>query len=237
MPQFALIKESGGNFNHDSTHTGVVSDKEEEFDFRLFAAPAKTSSETVQTAQPTYKIKLRSPSPDDKEPGFVESTRSLDYYFTQPPSVQEHAEFSASAVSGTEVLLRSRSLWPGSQYTWRVLHVSSKGQVGDVSGTQRPSSSTAFSTSAADSSLPKRRTRPGKQVRMQKRTKMAAKNNQAAEVERKTMEDEADEREKRIRRNREKKLKRRAREKAKKVERRNEPDGAGGSSSEGDDPE
>jgi hypothetical protein len=204
-------------------------DEDEEMMFQLFA-PSK-SAPTAGQAEPqpsAQKIRIRSPSVDAATRGFLQPSRPRSYHFTDTPSEELRTTYEAAALSGEQILELSSSLWPGSAYSWRVLHIPSS----QVSRDARIAS--AQQTPAGFSKLgrleaPSKRKRAGKKLRIKIRSKAeAAKAKQEAALKAKESKEEA-EKEKRTRRNREKKVKRKAKEKAKKAEGGGDgPDGGDG---------
>ena len=93
--------------------------------FRLFARksdPKDRSLSTKQdvessTKQPTSTensvshVILRSPTPENQEPGFVQPHRRRDYYFTGVISAEEKARFNQTALSGQDVLAQLHVRW------------------------------------------------------------------------------------------------------------------------------
>lgn len=139
--------------------------------------------------------------------------RSQSYYFADPVTSVDKRKLEIAALTGNQVLARSNSSWPGSAYTWKVLHLPPSGLTKDLKA--QTSSQVRFAGLLGDKQE-KKRTRPGKKYRIKLRKRSAAsaakKDAKKAAAEAK----EAAEREKRTRRNREKKVKRKAKEKAKK---------------------
>ncbi|KAK5109213.1 hypothetical protein LTR62_007195 [Meristemomyces frigidus] len=181
--------------------------EEEDLDFRLFSS---TKTEGAGTAAATAnKIRLRSPTPQNAEPGFVVAARPLSYYFDSA-SLQAKDEFSASALSGKEVIALSRKPCPGNAYNWKVLHL--------------PPSAQSASTKAQNALLAEllmpgcaggeKRKRLGKKSRIRVRVKLVSAAARLEKIKAEAEGKDAAEREKRVRRNREKKLKKRAKEKA-----------------------
>lgn len=187
--------------------------EEDELDFQLFA-PSK-AKETPHQSKSVHKIKLRSPSVDYDQAGFIQPKRNQAYYFAKALSTKEKENIEAAATSGHQVLAQSQSLRPGSAYSWKVLHLPASG----LSKSIRTQEANTF-RKLVDDSGPRERTRPGKKYRIKLRTKRAAlrEKQEAAKVAEEAKE--AAEREKRTRRNREKKVKKKVREKAKKAESR-----------------
>jgi len=160
------------------------------------------------------KIRLRSPSLDLAEAGFIHPERPTSYYITGPQTQQSKATFEGAAISAEQLFSQSHIPWPGSSYPWKVLHIPS---------TQIPRSVRSQTLQPAgferlgNTEPPTKRTRKGKQTRIRIRMKLA-KGKQSEEARRKAAElAEAAEKDKRTQRNREKKIKKKAREKAKKA--------------------
>jgi hypothetical protein len=194
--------------NPTETSHGPTQNEEDEdqMEFQLFA----TSKPEAPT---TTKIRLRSPTPQSTEPGFINPERDKNYYFATPldPSQKEH--LIHSAVSGDEILSRSHAPHPGMAYPWKVLHLplsslSREARIQSVSGTRL--------SKVADDVEKKKRTRPGKAYRIKLRTRAAEERAKKEEAAKLKEGKEAAEREKRMRRNREKKM-RREKERAKKA--------------------
>lgn len=89
--------------NNDATQSAENEDEEQEFEFRLFSAPAKSTQnakdksekgtdEKETDAKPVastqkLRIRLHSPTPgsgDSSEGRFVKASRGWDYYFSTP---------------------------------------------------------------------------------------------------------------------------------------------------------
>ncbi|KAJ9641993.1 hypothetical protein H2199_005208 [Coniosporium tulheliwenetii] len=157
---------------------------EDELEFRLFAAPPTVATSGLQ------RIRLRSPP----------------YYFTGELSQAELELLESVAVSGDDVIKRSRSPWPGSTYAWKVTVVSATGKV-------RRNTAEEVQPDKAVS----KRKRIGKKHRIALRKKAQAEAEKKAAATRTAAEREATEREKRTRRNRGKKVKKKEKEKAKKT--------------------
>lgn len=206
---------------HDVDMTDVPQDaaaeaEDEELAFRLFAPSAAPKVQAAETkpASTVQKIRLRSPSLDPAEAGFVQPRRPMSYYITGPETEDTKANFEAAAISAEQLLSQSRMPWPGSSYPWRVLHIPStqipkavRSQILQPAGFER----------LGNTEPPNKRRRKGKQTRIRVRMKLA-KGKQREEAKRKAAEEaEAAEKEKRTKRNREKKVKKKAREKAKKA--------------------
>lgn len=184
---------------------------EDEMDFCLFAPTPGKEKDT----QPISKIRLKSPTPTNAEPGLENPHRKKSYYFTDPLEPEELQRLASTAVPGRDIQARSCSFCPGSSYPWKVLH---------IRATKREALVLAKASAVYDDLVaePSKRKRPGKQARIKSRTKQAT-IKAAQEQDQKAAElKEIADREKRTRRNREKQAKKRAREKVKKA-----ADGAG----------
>ncbi|KAK4951128.1 hypothetical protein LTR66_013881, partial [Elasticomyces elasticus] len=171
-----------------------------ELEFHLFA-PSRTAAAAATAPQ---KIRLSTPDTATRAPAFINPYRDLNYYFTNPPSSAQKTRYLLTALSGSAVLARSASLWPGFTHPWKLTHLTSCGH--------------SLTSSSAIPTLPPenkaKRTRPGKKYRLRLRMRSAAERAEREGVARRVAEKEAAEREKRTRRNREKKVKRKARGKA-----------------------
>lgn len=197
--------------NHDEAASdghGPNAD-DEEMDFLLFAPSTNKTSDAVDVA----KIRVQTPPLATGEPGFVIPDRDQSYYFTKELANDTKEMLSQAAVSGQDVLMRSKCNWPGSSYPWKVLHIQNTKR-------QRLSLSNANTLFAklCDSPSHAKRKRPGKKTRVKVRTKAAMVKARQDESRKAAEQKEAEEREKRTRRNREKKVKKKQREKAKKTE-------------------
>ncbi|KAL8676225.1 MAG: hypothetical protein Q9186_007239 [Xanthomendoza sp. 1 TL-2023] len=182
---------------------GAIDDiNEEAYEFQLFSQ--KPEQSTISAPQPP-KILLRSPSPENKEPGFVHPTRSPYYYFTGAESRDRRLQFQNVAVEGHDVQKESQAKWPGFELPWRVttitLHSSKQ--------TVAPSRITGALESG-------KRKRVGKKRRIILRTKLQALKERQEAARLAEVEKEALATEKRSRRNREKKLKRREKARSRK---------------------
>jgi hypothetical protein len=187
---------------------------EEEFEFRLF-----------NTSKAVTKIVL----PDEQEElshlgngKFVVPSRPLSFYLAPKPSDQLQAEFEFSAVTGDEILERSRQRCWGLELPWRVTQITLAGS--DKSGGL--SGDIALKGAETGNLVDKRR-RPSKKKRIAVRIKEKARLEKKAALERekeaKQKESQDKEeylREKKKRLNRQKKLKRRAKNKEEKEKER-----------------
>jgi hypothetical protein len=183
-------------------------DAEDGLEFQLFASTSRGGNPAVVS-----KIRLKSPSPDDAEPGLVNPERDRSYYFAGAPTHQLRKEFQESALSGEAVVALSHTLWPGMAYAWKVLHIpSTQRQRLLLARAHAPDANAAPGISSCS-----KRKRPGKKARLALRIGRVAEEEKRVEMLKEAEAKEAAEREKRARRNREKKLKKKIREKAKKA--------------------
>lgn len=107
----------------DTTEAGYgpPQDDDEQLDFQLFATskPGVTAS--------TSKIRLRSPTPQTGEAGFVDSGRPSKYYFAD---ATDKSSYISTALSGADILKLAKQPWPGSAYPWKVLQLPPSGETG-----------------------------------------------------------------------------------------------------------
>ncbi|EEH05739.1 conserved hypothetical protein [Histoplasma capsulatum G186AR] len=186
-----------------------------------------------------FRIRLRSQSPtvNDGEGGFVVPFRGWEYYFSNPEwarrkmagegigalsaesDTRQKQGFVDAAVSGETILEGANSgVWPGCHLPWRVIHlktVPSQNKQNEPTDSPHTTAVTLLDPLAV-SKAPKSRKKPGKKRRIILRQRLAA-----------AKTAEADEREKRTRRNREKKIKRRQKERERKATLRESKDEQG----------
>ncbi|KAK3111510.1 hypothetical protein LTR53_013163 [Teratosphaeriaceae sp. CCFEE 6253] len=194
--------------NNDVFHGSAGAEAGDDgLEFRMFATTRKGEGEASAS-----RVRLRSPTPLNTTPGFVDSNRDRSYYLVGTRTAVESARYEHAAVSGAEVLDHSRTPWPGSACPWKIIHL-------PVHNGQRRTVSALCETPAAAGIATEgtKRKRPGKQARIKVRIKLATLQAQTKAVEIDAKAREAAEREKRVRTNRSKKLKKRARDKAKKA--------------------
>jgi hypothetical protein len=170
-------------------------------EFRLFST-SKSARDDVE------KIRIHSPERDDRSSGFVIAERPPSHYF-QILTPQQKMEHSTVALSGSEVLVNSRSAWPGCTLPWRVIKINE--------GSKRLPTSHSSELGQHASEGKDGRSRMGKKARIVKRKKLAAGKEKAEMELQQQAEREVADREKRARRNKEKKIKKRVRDRAKKV--------------------
>lgn len=195
----------------EQTTAAVAADGEdEELEFQLFAT-AKPAADKTAIAN---KIRLRSPTPQTTDPGFVNAERPLEYYFADSTN---RDSYSTTALSGSQVSALSKTPWPGSTYPWKVLHLPSGGQT-KAARLQANMLFDKLVSAGAEEGSSTRRKRLGKKARIKIRTKLQAARSKAEQAKMDANAKEAALKEKRTRLNREKKIKKRAKEKAKKAE-------------------
>ncbi|RHZ54383.1 DUF2011 domain-containing protein [Aspergillus thermomutatus] len=200
-------------------------DEEQEFEFRLFSAPAAPKSATkgektaateggekaVSGGAQKLRIRLRSPTPGavDGEGRFLNPFRGWQYYFTTPElltgsgakqdsaSTIRKKQFEEVAVTGQQMLEWSEVPWPGCHLPWRVTHLNRQHtKLPPVS--EDPTAVATIYVTNPPTKVPMSRKKPGKKRRIQLRKRI-----KAAE------EAKHNEAEKRNRKNRERKIKRR----------------------------
>ncbi|KAK3672855.1 hypothetical protein LTR78_007208 [Recurvomyces mirabilis] len=206
ISEFDYVQTENAAPGHDER--GHVDD--DDLDFRLFSSSKPADATAAATV--ANKIRLRSPTPQNAEPGFMIPERPRRCYFqdASPGSVET---YQAAALSSAEVLALSHKPCPGNEYPWKVLHL--------------PSSSQAKSTSAQNMLFARlivlggegsrKRKRLGKKARIRVRVKHATAKEQSEKAKADAASKGSAEKEKRARRNREKKLKKRAKGRAAKA--------------------
>jgi Fungal protein of unknown function (DUF2011) len=177
---------------------------QDEIEFRLFSG--------VNIDAPNL-IKIKSPELSDHPPGFVIPSRPRTYYFKDDLSQQEKDSFLTSALSGEDVIARSRSQWPGCALPWRVITTT---QIGKVSVALNAQTITQGGTKKS------KNPRIGKKARITKRKKLTANLERKLKMESSLKEKEAALKDKKTKKNRAQKLKRREKERAKKAALRDE---------------
>lgn len=206
---FEFVSHNHTDTRAIGTGNGPINDiEEDQLEFQLFAA-TKFKDATNQTTT-VQKIKLRSPTPTNNNPGFINPKRPIRYYITPPLSSAQREDFTAASLTGAQVLANSHSPWPGSAYPWKVLSL----PISSLSSALRAQHSSTLARLTGGDSEPAKRKRKGKKARIKVRMRAAA---AARRVEEGKQAEEL-EREKRTRRNREKKVKRKMKEKGKKAE-------------------
>lgn len=161
---------------------------DEEFAFRLFS-----------TAKPTQKVVLEEDVEPQGEGGLV-GPRRLSYYVVTDLSARQRNEYDFAAVSGDEVLARSKTRSWGFELPWKVTTITVK---------RKASPEDAKAKDGA-------KRRPGKKQRISLRKRAKVKEEKAQQVAKKLVEKEEHIKDKKKRMNRLKKLRRRAKDKEKK---------------------
>lgn len=192
----------------DTEEQRGIPDEDEELDFRLFAAPGPSSA--VKDAGPSQRIRLKSPTIEHSNPGFIQPNRASNYYFQNAPSQVEKENIESSALTGEEIVKLSRSHQPGTAYNWKVLHLPASG----LSKALRTAENSEFRRLIGDNKSQKRK-RPGKKARIKVRVKQQVRQKRELDSKAAAEAKEAADKEKRTQRNREKKVKAKMREKAK----------------------
>ncbi|CAM1508386.1 Fc.00g052340.m01.CDS01 [Cosmosporella sp. VM-42] len=161
----------------------------EEFTFRLFS-----------TAQPSQKVVLEEDTEPQGDGGLV-AARPLADYLVSNLSTKERREYNFAAMSGDEVLERSKTRYWGLEMPWRVtrITVTRKAKPGELS--QQTQEEAA------------RRRRPGKKQRISLRRRAKVKEERAKVEAQKLVEKEEHIKDKKKRMNRLKKLRKRAKNK------------------------
>jgi hypothetical protein len=179
--------------------------EDEEIEFRLFA-PSKNSKDIG-----IKKFRVHSPAADNRPPGLVNPERPRSYYFRDSLSPEAEKKIQVAAVSGDDVLARSKTPCPGWSMPWRVTVVTAKGVPISI-----PDPAIIQETDAI-----RKRRRKGKKSRIAIRQKLA-KDRELMEKARAVAADkELHDRMKKAKRNREKKFKKRARDKLKRLNEEN----------------
>ena len=94
-------------------------ESEEAYDFPLFARSVKDLGNGLaeDAERNLHRIALKSPSPVNREPGFVTPQRPEVYYFTGLPSEEKAEHFRQAAVTGKQMLEASEKTWVRSNPT------------------------------------------------------------------------------------------------------------------------
>jgi hypothetical protein len=180
----------------------IPEDEDEEVEFRLFAPSSKSDTATIT------KFRLRSPATEDRPPGLVNPERPRNYYFRDSLSPVAEKQLQFAAVSGAEVLARSKTPYPGCSLPWRVTVITAEGR-----STSTPDPKLLEETEEAK----KKKKRKGKKARIAIRQKLAVERERLDKEKTLAAEKELRDKMKKAKRNREKKFKKRARDKLKKL--------------------
>ncbi|TFB04720.1 hypothetical protein CCMA1212_002536 [Trichoderma ghanense] len=183
--------------------------EDEGYAFRLFS-----------TAGPAPKVVLE--DYDKVVEGKLLRGRPLSYYLATDVSPEKKHEYEVAAVSGEDVLARSKVRHWGLELPWKVTTIKATRKV--RSGEEQAN------RTQMDSEQQARRKRPGKKSRIAMRKKARAQAQAEEEAKKKMADKEEQIKEKKKRLNRLKKLRRRAQKKAEKGE---NGEGGGGGSGEG----
>lgn len=175
----------------------------EEYDFCLFGG----------AGAPT-KVVLE----DDSRPtgdGGLDARRPRTFYLAKEASEEEKERYLYAAVTGDQVLERSRQRWWGMEYPWRVTHITTTVKTG-------PDGKRQVQSSGDDKA---KRRRPGKKTRLAMRKKERTNKQQAEDAEKKAEAKEEHIKEKKKRMNRLKKMRKRAKSKDQKLAAKGAGDG------------
>ncbi|KAL6891065.1 hypothetical protein HDV57DRAFT_484431 [Trichoderma longibrachiatum] len=197
--------EPGIPVDDDSTPIDEGGEAEDEgYAFRLFS-----------TAGPAPKVVLE--DYDKVVEGKLLRGRPLSYYMATEVSPQKKREYEVAAVSGEDVLARSKVRHWGLELPWKVtsIKITRKARPGEIASHAR-----------SESEQQAGRKRPGKKSRIAMRKKARAQAQAEEEAKKKMASKEEQIKEKKKRLNRLKKLRRRAQKKAEKGE---NGEGGGGS--------
>ena len=178
-----------------------IDEHEERLEFRLFAPSSTQGNGNVS------RIRIRSPEPAKV---VLISQRPDSYYFASEPNSSQKTKLASSAISGEEVLLHSRTLWPGCHRPWRVITFKSSGKI-----LRRLDEHAAAALDEDD--VRRKRRRKGKKARIAIRRKLEVSRERVEKAAKDKVEKEVQEKIKRAKRNREKKIKQKERNKRKKA--------------------
>jgi hypothetical protein len=182
-------------------HEATIEDQDEEVEFRLFA-PKKDSRNGTVT-----RFRIHSPASDDRPPGLVNPERPRNHYFRDSLSPEAEQKIQLAAVSGEEILERSRTPYPGCLMPWRVTIITTKGS---------PISTPDLNIVEEKEGVRKKK-RKGKKTRIAIRQKHAKERELLEQAKAEAAEKELRDKMKKAKRNRDKKYKKRARDKLKKL--------------------
>ncbi|KAF2427150.1 hypothetical protein EJ08DRAFT_663080 [Tothia fuscella] len=182
------------------TDAQQIVDEEEELDFRLFAPSSKAESSSNIT-----KIRINSPVVDDRPPGLANPGRPRNYYFRDSLSPEAQEKINSAAISGDEVLARSKAPCPGCFLPWRVTTIAIAGI------SLNPE---LLVNTEARIALRKKK-RKGKKARIAIRQKIAEVRDGAEKAKQAAIEKELADRMKKAKKNREKQQRKRTRDKLK----------------------
>ncbi|KAL7816884.1 hypothetical protein V8C44DRAFT_321869 [Trichoderma aethiopicum] len=204
--------EPGTPADDDSTPIDEAGEAEDEgYAFRLFS-----------TAGPAPKVVLE--DYDKVVEGKLLRGRPLSYYMATEVSPQKKHEYEVAAVSGEDVLARSKVRHWGLELPWKVTSIK-------IIRKARPGKVASHAQSESEQQQAGRK-RPGKKSRIAMRKKARAQAQAEEEAKKKMASKEEQIKEKKKRLNRLKKLRRRAQKKAEKGENGEGGGGSGESSSD-----
>lgn len=201
----------------DEARAGEIQDETlGEFEFRLFS-----------TAGSKAKVTLPSGNEARGEGGLV-AARLASHYLAPEVPAELRRQYELAAVSGDDVLVRSRQRSWGLELPWKVTRVAAT--VVEAAGATPPTGA------PGEGAAPAGRKRPGKKTRIALRNRDRARRRAEAAAAERRADKEAHLKDKRKRLNRTKKLRRRAKEREKKAGAAKGPGEDGGSASESDGP-
>lgn len=82
----------------------TIEEEAEAFDFRLFSTSTKKIPGAAEVHDKPQKIVIKSPSPENGDPGFTQPRRPESYYFTGVSAPKRRQQYEEVAVSAQEVL-------------------------------------------------------------------------------------------------------------------------------------
>ncbi|KAI4168471.1 MAG: hypothetical protein LQ343_006358 [Gyalolechia ehrenbergii] len=192
--------DNGKPGKDNSAATGAIEELDEEaYEFRLFST--KPGKPQASRDQPS-KVRIWSPEPVTREPGFVHPRRPEVYNFSGPGEIAR-SQYEAAAIEGEDILKEARVKWPGFELPWRVTTLT----------TDRSKRSTGV-TAIAPAEVTGKRKRSGKKRRIAIRIRTQAQRGKEEALREEEAYKEQFEKERRNRRNREKKVKKREKARA-----------------------
>lgn len=206
-PSQALAASEGTQKDkNDQAIAENAQDRDDEgYEFHLFRRSLLSEPALIGTSSGPQRIALRSPSPADDDPHFVNGGRPDEYYFSGGTSAELAEQYAQAAVSDHDIISGLKTRWRGMVLPWRVTTIKAT-NFGEVVGLGHESQAQT-----------NKRKRSGKKRRIVNRKRIEAKSVMEALARQSQAEKEIVEREKRTRKNREKKVKQRQKEKLKKA--------------------
>lgn len=168
------------------------------FDFRLFRTPG-----------PAARVVLPSDEATGEGEGGIVARRRSSYYLVAELDELQRQQYASAAVSGDEVVARSRSPWWGLRLPWKLIQATATNR---ATREKMPRGEADPHSRVPDGTLSRRR-RPGKKRRVASRRRARASREEEATRARQKAEKELHLKDKRKRLNRSKKLRRRAKDK------------------------